>query len=774
MFSLFRLSGTSIAVPAGGVSRDVGTPPMIQHCCRPLICLFATVNLLPPLASAQSNYATPYLVSTIAGTNSAGTADGSPAQARFSSPGAVAVVRPDVVYVADSNNHTIRKITVGQGVTTLAGEPGVSGFRNGNGKEARFSTPNGVAVDLSGNVYVADTANHLIRKITPDGTVTTFAGLPGASGLVDGSLTAARFFSPWGIAVDLLNNIVYVADSANHVIRKISANEVSTLAGGTGPTVFGSNDGVGRAARFGSPRGVAVNFFKGDVYVADRDNNLIRKITSTGMVSTLAGIADRTSGSVDGTGSGARFNSPYSVTVDPFFETVYVVDAANCTIRKVTPSGVVTTLAGLTNVVGTVDGVGSAARFSSPHGIAIADDGSLFIADSNNHMIRRGQLAPALSPVAVIFWAGLGPWASLPSGAALSLGPRDSVEFRCTVTGNISSSYWLKDGIKIEPGDGAAVTGTVRLLAIPSLNPSHTGNYTMVGTTPLGLITTNVVTLNVSPPPSARLANLSILTNVASSGDSFTMGYVVGGAGTSGPKPILIRAAGPTLGAAPFLIGGILADPRLELFAGATKTVENDNWGGTAALSTAFSSVGAFAYISGTSLDAAVFTNVSSGDNSVRVSATGTGTGTVIAELYDSTPIANVTVATPRLVNVSVLKHLGTGLTAGFVIDGNAPKKVLIRAIGPTIGAEPFRVGDVVVDPQLALYVGATSIASNDNWGGTAELSAAFGQTGAFPLPSASRDAALLATLQPGNYTVQVSGVNGTTGVALVEIYEVP
>jgi hypothetical protein len=267
--------------------------------------------------------------------------------------------------------------------------------------------------------------------------------------------------------------------------------------------------------------------------------------------------------------------------------------------------------------------------------------------------------------------------------------------------------------------------------------------------------------------------NLSILTDIATADDTFTMGYVVGGAGTTGSKPILIRAAGPTLGAAPFNIPGALADPKLELFAGPTKTTENDNWGGSQALSTAFASVGAFAYMSGTSLDAAELANIGLGDNSVRVSSV-SGTGTVIAELYDSTPFANMTGTTPRLVNVSVLKHLGAGLTVGFVIDGIAAKRVLIRAVGPTIGAAPFNVPGAVADPQLTLFSGQTSIATNNNWGGTVELTAAFAQVGAFALPAASSDAALVATLQTGSYTVQVSGVGETTGVAIVEVYEMP
>jgi hypothetical protein len=272
--------------------------------------------------------------------------------------------------------------------------------------------------------------------------------------------------------------------------------------------------------------------------------------------------------------------------------------------------------------------------------------------------------------------------------------------------------------------------------------------------------------------PTARLINLSILTDVAAAGDAFTMGYVVGGSGTTGTKQILIRAAGPSL--TQLGVTGVLADPKLEIYAGPTKTGENDNWGGTSALVTASSAVGAFPFSSPTSLDAAVLASIAAGDNSVRVSANGSGTGTVIAELYDSTSEQNFTGRTPRLVNVSVLKHLGAGLTVGFVINGTGAKTVLIRGVGPTIGGAPFNVPGVVANPQLTLYSGQTVVNSNDDWGGTAALTAAFNQVGAFMLPAGSRDAALLATLQPGNYTVQVIGVGNTTGVGIVEVYEVP
>ena len=183
--------------------------------------------------------------------------------------------------------------------------------------------------------------------------------------------------------------------------------------------------------------------------------------------------------------------------------------------------------------------------------------------------------------------------------------------------------------------------------------------------------------------------------------------------------------------------------------------------------------VGAFAFASPGSRDAASVLNVSSPDNPVKVSATGNGTGTVIAEIYDARPSASFDSSTPRLVNVSVLKHLGTGLTVGFVVGGSGTKNVLVRAIGPTLGSAPFNVPGVVADPQMTLFAsGQIVVDNNDNWGGTAALTTAFARVSAFTLPSGSRDAALVAALVPGSYTVQVNGVGATN--ALVEVYELP
>ncbi len=272
----------------------------------------------------------------------------------------------------------------------------------------------------------------------------------------------------------------------------------------------------------------------------------------------------------------------------------------------------------------------------------------------------------------------------------------------------------------------------------------------------------------------SRLSNLSVLTSVSATDPQFTVGTVVRGGGTGGVKPLLIRAAGPSL--IPLGVAGVLADPKLEVFSGATVVAANDNWNGTAALNTLFSQVGAFAYASPASLDSAVAYSAPSADLTVQVSGVGNTAGAVIAELYDATPAAAFSATTPRLINVSVLKQIDSGgiLTVGFVIEGVMPKQVLIRAVGPTLALAPFGIGNAMSDPKLELFLGQTVIASNDNWGGGTSLSTAFANVGAFALGATSRDAVVLVTLFPGNYTVQVSGVAGGSGLAIAEVYESP
>src|ERR1035437_885215 len=240
------------------------------------------------LACAPGAYAQPLSFNTLAGYAGEGSADGLGSNARFYSPSGIAADSVGNVYVADIANHTIRQITPGGVVSTLAGLAGVSGSGDGTGSAAQFNQPQGVAVDGAGNVYVADTGNHTIRQIAPGGAVSTLAGLAGVSGSANGTGSSARFYQPEGVAVDSGGN-VYVADTWNHTIRTITpAGVVSTLAGLAG--VSGSANGTGSGAQFYQPQGVAVDT-AGIVYVADTCNETIRKITAGGAVSTLAGLA---------------------------------------------------------------------------------------------------------------------------------------------------------------------------------------------------------------------------------------------------------------------------------------------------------------------------------------------------------------------------------------------------------------------------------------------------------------------------------------------------
>ena len=234
---------------------------------------------------------------------------------------------------------SLSEISIGESILslyfgTLAGTVGSAGSTDGTGSAARFNTPYGVAVDTAGNVFVADTYNHIIRKITSSGVVTTLAGLAGNSGSTDGTGSAARFLFPQGVSVDSAGN-VFVGDTNNYTVRKItSSGVVTTLAGLAGNA--GSTDGTGSAARFDRPFGVAADT-EGNVFVGDIFNYTIRKITSAGVVTTLAGLAGNF-GSTNGTGSAARFNRPYGVAVDTAGN-VFVADTNNDTIRSSTFTG---------------------------------------------------------------------------------------------------------------------------------------------------------------------------------------------------------------------------------------------------------------------------------------------------------------------------------------------------------------------------------------------------------------------------------------------------
>eukprot|EP00937_MAST-01D_sp_MAST-1D-sp2_P007871 g7871.t1 len=312
-------------------------------------------------------------VTTVAGSGSSSFADGHGTSAHFNLPRGVAVDGEGNIIVADYNNHRIRKITPSGDVTTVAGS-GSSSFADGHGTSAHFNLPVGVAVDGDGNIIVADQTNHRIRKITPRGDVTTVAG-SGSSSFADGHGTSAHFNNPVGVAVDGEGNII-VADYNNHRIRKITPSGDVTTVAGSGSSSFA--DGHGTSAHFNLPRGVAVDG-EGNIIVADYNNHRIRKITPSGDVTTVAGSGS--SSFADGHGTSAHFNNPVGVAVDG--EGNIIVADYNHRIRKITPSGDVTTVAG-SGSSSFADGHGTSAHFNHPHGVAVDGEGNIIVADFSN------------------------------------------------------------------------------------------------------------------------------------------------------------------------------------------------------------------------------------------------------------------------------------------------------------------------------------------------------------------------------------------------------
>lgn len=268
-----------------------------------------------------------------------GAANSSATTSSFRQPAGLALQSGNM-FIADSGNSLVRKLGTDNQVTTIAGSDANQSFKDGTGSDAWFNLPVGIVADTSGNLYVADTGNSVIRKITPAGVVTTLAGSAGSRGSANGTGSAARFNQPTGIAIDASGNL-YVADTLNQTIRQVtSGGVVTTVAGVAG--VAGTDDGPAAIALFNRPWGVVLDS-SGNIYVSDSGSSTIRKISPSRTVTTLAGLPT-VSGQQDGTGLNALFNQPMGLRFDSA-GVLYVVDNGNATIRRVTPAGVVTTMA---------------------------------------------------------------------------------------------------------------------------------------------------------------------------------------------------------------------------------------------------------------------------------------------------------------------------------------------------------------------------------------------------------------------------------------------
>ena len=425
-----------------------------------LFCLTACGGGVQP-AVAPGTIAQPSSQTVLAGTlGGAGTTDGP--GGRFSSPNAVASDGAGNLYVADAGNNTIRKITPAGVVSTLAGTAGIAGAVDGVSPAASFYRLTGIAVGGSGNVYVS--GNSRVRKITPDGVVTTLAGSATGYGSVDGPAASATFLATNGIAVDAAENI-YVADE--YKVRKISATGiVSTLAGGSDSSFM--------------PTALAVDA-TGMVYVAQKYTATVLKITPAGLVMPLAGAAYAT-GSIDGAGAAARFNYPGGIAVDTA-GTVYVADTQNNTIRKISPAGGVTTLAGSAaeGGYGSTDGIGAAARFLSPMGLTMDGAGNIYAADSGNNTIRKITLAGLVTTVA-----------GTASGAGSADGNGTSARFNNAGyidVGPSGSSYKANSGNNLTAGK-FNYSGNVAMDGAGNVYVADNGNNTIRKITPAGVVST--------------------------------------------------------------------------------------------------------------------------------------------------------------------------------------------------------------------------------------------------------------------------------------------
>lgn len=641
----------------------------------------------------------------------------------------------------------------------------VLGTVNGNG-------PNGITIDAAGIVYV--TVGNSVQKIDSAGSITLLAGDVVTSGSADGTGAGALFNSPVGLAIDE-NGTLYVADSGNNAIRKISPlGEVTTLAG----LVQGFADGVGIAAKFNHPTVLACDR-TGTLYVMDQ-GSVVRKVMPDGATTTLSGASGAVGVACDEDGN-VYFSSTdavYAGHANPnvIITRVFSVTQAGASAQLAEFSSV--NLGGLPGLSAASSGAlvvaggsyyvsaensgpgitlfkgalaggsGTALQSISAGGtfsLAIDASGRLFTANSVSHAVSILSLVG--TPPAIV---------TQPVGEAVAYG--GSLTLTVEAAGTAPLHYqWSRDGTPISGATSA------------SYEAAQPGMYSVVVSNAADQVTSDSVTVSRA----ARLVNVAARCYVGTGGNVQIAGFVVSGAPGS-TKRVLIRAVGPSL--ARFGISDFLAEPVLVLHdhAGAALAT-NTRWGTSAnseQLATVTQQVGAFDLDLG-SADSALLVDLPPGVYSAEVRGVNAGTGVALLEVYE------VTSEAPELINLSCRAQVKTGngiAIAGFVVRGIQPAKVLIRVVGP--GLSPFGVTTPLAQPSLTIMDGnGYPLALNTGWTTApdpAALASAAQAAGAFPLNPTDADCAILMTLAPGSYSAIMSGVNGTTGVGLIEVYLAP
>ena len=400
---MFRQTQRTLPIPA----------PSLRALAVTLCSALALLVLGLPIVHASAVKQTPSaseitrfsIITTLAGNGIAsGSGDGGPAtQATLNTPASVAIDTSGNVYVADAFNHRVRRVAPDGVITAYAGT-GQAGF-DGDGAQAvdaQLRSPLGVAVDGAGNLYIADTYNHRIRKVTADGIVSTIAGT-GESGFGGdgGPGTAAMLSYPTGIAVTG-DGTLYIADTRNHRVRKLAADGTIYTAAGTGAAGYNGDGGPADLARLNSPRDVAVSA-DGALYIVDRENRRVRRVDADGVITTVAGTGSSGFNGDRGEATQANLRAPYGVAVDPYGN-LYIADTFNHRVRKVDPGGSISTVAGSDRFGFSGDGFGAGfAALHYPLSVAVDIAGNLYIADTFNHRIRKVWSSADTEPTLNLF-----------------------------------------------------------------------------------------------------------------------------------------------------------------------------------------------------------------------------------------------------------------------------------------------------------------------------------------------------------------------------------
>ncbi|MCF3650322.1 SMP-30/gluconolactonase/LRE family protein [Synoicihabitans lomoniglobus] len=791
-------SGTVVHVtPEGAVSAYAGTegnipriivePGLVRtertvdntraHFFASSIAIDQAGNIYAPHGHAIRRMNSAGLVQIMAGSDSeSGSTDGMGTSARFKNPGAMTVDSLGNVYVADYGNFTIRRISPSGNVTTFAGAPGLRGSTDGLGTAARLDLVSSITIDATDNLWVG--SGSTIKMVTPAGLVTTIAGQSNISSYLDGTGLNALLGHTMHLSFDPEGNLL-IADSSNSAIRQMAPDTtITTLGGDRG--IRASVDGVGTDARFNQPGGITV-FPNGNILVADTANNQLRLgvpvYTSEAFFGTYFGTtAQGTPWALwlERPGQG-RFSIhlPESDSVlladivlderDDFTASAVEIlkEGTGVSPRTIALQGSIDEESqGVVNVIGELTTLGESFTGQFPRtGGGTPFSGSYYTAIALGTAIGEIRTSIGYSGdfLSVII---------MPDHMDSARGVLDA-NGQATVTTNDGYTFELSinpDARTMSATLTAPASSTVRSAAQhPTARDGHAGGQA----DELNVI--HFAGLVAGVDPATRLNNLSVRSQAGSGAQTLVLGFVITG---DAEKSVLVRGIGPALTA--FDVPGALVDPRLRIFGSASSEIplaENNDWAGDASLRTAFVALGAFA-LDDSSRDAALLQSLSAGAFTAQVAGSGGESGIALVEAYDVDGRQ-----TERFVNLSARTVVGTGadvLTAGFVIAGNSPIRLLVRGVGPTLTS--FGVDGALVDPVLRLFDSDQNLtAENDNWGGGQSIVEAAATVGAFELAaSASADAALLVTLMPGAYTIQVGGVDDTTGVALVEVYEVP